>query len=143
LIYLIGSLRNPKVTELGRRLRADGYEVFDQWYASGPEADDKWKEYEVSCGHTFEEALAQDFARTVFEFDLSHIKASDTVVLVCPAGKSGHLEFGWAVRDGKKGYILLDPQVDRWDMMYQFAHRVLRTPEELITQLRRDDEERL
>ena len=48
VLYLIGSLRNPRVPELAKRLRQDnpGLEVFDDWYSAGIEADDYWKEYE-------------------------------------------------------------------------------------------------
>ncbi len=46
MIYLIGSLRNPNIPAIANELRTLGYEVFDDWYAAGPEADDYWKSYE-------------------------------------------------------------------------------------------------
>jgi len=39
-LYLIGSLRNPRVPEVAEILRWNGHLVFDDWYAAGPEADD-------------------------------------------------------------------------------------------------------
>ena len=54
MIYLIGSLKNPLVPKTGVLLRENGFEVFDDWYAAGPEADDMWQEYEQLKGiHLF------------------------------------------------------------------------------------------
>jgi hypothetical protein len=120
-LYLIGSLRNPLIPKIGNELRDAGHEVFDDWYAAGPEADDYWKEYEQARGRTFEEALKGEAARHVFSFDLDHLNDAEAVVLALPAGKSGHLELGFAIGKGKPGFILLPPDSDRWDVMYQFG----------------------
>jgi hypothetical protein len=45
----------------------------------------------------------------------------DTVVLCMPAGKSGHLEFGYCCGTGKRGFILFDQEPERYDVMYRFA----------------------
>lgn len=135
MIYLIGSLRNPEVPLIANSLRAEGHEVFDDWFAAGPEADDKWRDYEKSRGHSYLEALHGYAARNVFAFDKCHLQRASRVVLVLPAGKSGHLELGWALGRGIPGYILLDSP-DRWDVMYQFATAVVTSVEELIKELR-------
>lgn len=119
-LYLIGSLREPSVPITGARLRQAGFEVFDDWFAAGPEADDKWKEYEEARGRTYIEALEGYAARNVFDFDHRHITSSDAGVLALPAGKSGHTELGMMMGMGKRGYILLD-RPDRWDVMYRYA----------------------
>ena len=131
MIYLIGSLRNPKVPAVANALREAGQEVFDDWYAAGPEADDKWRDYERGRGHSFQEALRGFAARNVYLFDRRHLERADAVVLVLPAGKSGHLEFGWAIGKGKRGFILLDDP-ERWDVMYQFADGICGSVEELV-----------
>jgi hypothetical protein len=120
-LYLIGSLRNPSIPTIGNDLRAAGHEVFDDWHAAGPEADDYWKDYEQARGRTFEEALNGEAARHVFSFDLYHLNDADAAVLVLPAGKSGHLELGYIIGQDKPGFILLPPDSDRWDVMYQFG----------------------
>jgi hypothetical protein len=130
MIYLIGSLRNPQIVEIANQIRSAGFEVFDDWYAAGPEADDMWKEYEQSRGHSYLQALNGYAARNVFAFDKRHLERADTVVLALPAGKSGHLELGWSLGKGKRGYILLD-NPDRWDVMYQFADGVFTSVEDL------------
>src|ERR1700679_1549583 len=109
-IYVIGSLRNPKVPELAGRLRREGHFVFDDWYAAGEKADDEWQKYEQQRGHSYSEALRGYAARHVFSFDYKHLDEATDVVLVTPAGKGGHLELGWAIGRGKKGYILLDKE---------------------------------
>jgi hypothetical protein len=138
MIYLIGSLRNPEVPKLANRIRETGFEVFDDWYSAGPEADDKWRDYEKAKGHSFIEGLSGEAAKNVFNFDKRHIEASSSVILALPAGKSGHLELGWALGLGKRGYILLDSP-ERWDIMYQFATAVFDSEKDLIERLKEDE----
>jgi hypothetical protein len=137
LIYLIGSLRNKEIPELGKWFRSQGFEVFDDWFAAGPEADDYWRTYEKNKGLSYEEALRGWAAKNVFAFDHKHLDRSDIVVLALPAGKSGHLELGYAIGRGKPGYILLDQDYDRWDVMYQFAKGVYFDKEKLVDELRK------
>lgn len=134
-IYLIGSLRNPKIPELGNAIRALGLEAFDDWHAAGPEADDKWKEYETARGRTYAEALKGHAAAHVFSFDKHHLDRCDSAVLVLPAGRSGHLELGYMAGAGKPTYVLFDQDYDRWDVMYQFATDVFFNQEELLKTL--------
>lgn len=137
-IYIIGSLRNPCIPQVAKAIRdaMPGIEVFDDWYAAGPEADDYWKKYEQERGRSYDEALEGYAARNVYAFDKRHIDASTDVVLVLPAGKSGHLEFGYSIGQGKKGHILLEPDTDRWDVMYQFATSVQHDLDGLIKALK-------
>jgi nucleoside 2-deoxyribosyltransferase len=134
-VYVIGSLRNPKIPEIANKIREAGFEVFDDWYAAGPEADDKWKEYERGRGRDYIEALGGHAATHVYEFDKRHLDSADAVVLALPAGKSGHLELGYSLGTGKPGYILLEEGNDRWDVMYKFADGVYDSTERLIYQL--------
>jgi len=122
------------VPEVSRELRAAGIDVFADWYAAGPNADDCWRDYERSQGYDFEEALRRPAAQNVFEFDKRHLLASDAVVLLCPAGKSGFLELGWSLGRGTPGYILLD-NPERWDVMFQFATGVFSSLNDLCNEL--------
>jgi hypothetical protein len=122
VIYLIGSLRNPRLPELGIRLRAYGFDIFDDWFAAGPEADDCWQKYEQERGRSFGEALNSPAANNVFNFDKRWLDKANTVVLMMPAGKSGHLEFGYSIGRGARGFVFFpDGEPERWDVMYQFA----------------------
>ncbi len=135
-VYLIGSLRNPVVPEVAAYLRDGGFEVFDDWYAAGPEADDYWQKYETQRGHTYAEALKGYAAKHVYEFDLWHLNRCDIGVLLLPAGKSGHLELGYMIGQGKPGFVLFDKVPDRYDVMYQFAQSIAMSKEELLEQLK-------
>lgn len=133
-IYIIGSLRNPEIPTIGNAIRQLGYDVFDDWNAAGPTADDCRKEYEQSRGNDYRTALTGWAAKHVFEFDLHHLNRCDASVLVLPAGRSGHLELGYIIGRGKTGYVLLDTP-DRWDVMYQFAHGVFFSMQEFLEAL--------
>lgn len=131
-IYLIGSLRNPEIPRIANLLRDETqHEIFDDWYAVGPEADDYWKAYEEGRGRSYSEALSGYAARHIFNFDKHHLDTADAAVLVYPAGKSAHLELGYMVGRSKPTIILLD-RPDRWDVMVQFAGAVVDTEEGLI-----------
>lgn len=131
-IYVIGSLRNPKIPEVGAVLRGFGHEVFDDWYAAGPEADDYWAAYERGRGKDMRTALKTWAAQNTLAFDRKHLERADAVVLVMPAGKSGHLELGYAIGKGAKGFVLLDGEPERWDCMYGFAENVAYTIDQLV-----------
>lgn len=124
MIYLIGSLRNPAIPQIANAIREHGYEVFDDWYAAGPEADDYWQKYENARGHSIVEALTGFAARNVYTFDRRHLDLANAAVLVLPAGKSGHLELGYMLGCGKRGYVLFHEEPERYDVMYQFASGV-------------------
>lgn len=136
IVYLIGSLRNPEIPKIAAALRLAGYDVFDDWFAAGPIADDCWRDYEVSRGHSFAEALDGYAAKHVLNFDLTHLNRSQAGVLVLPAGKSGHMELGYLLGQGKQGYILLDAQPERFDVMYGLATKVVSSVNELIEAMR-------
>lgn len=131
----MGSMRNTKVPEVAAALRAIGWDAFDDWYSPGPETDDKWQEYEKLRGRTYREALYGYHARDVFEFDKKHLDRCDVGVLVLPAGKSAHIELGYLVGSGKRAYILLDGEPERFDLMYQFATAVCTSVDELLREL--------
>jgi nucleoside 2-deoxyribosyltransferase len=135
-VYVIGSLRNPKIPEIANKIREAGLEAFDDWFAAGEEADDKWKAYEQGRSRSYQEALSGHAATHVYEFDKTHLDSADAVVLVLPAGRSGHLELGYCLGKGTPGYILLDDtESDRWDVMYKFADGVYDSTDRLIYQL--------
>jgi len=136
-IYLIGSLRNENVPVLARELREElKIEVFDDWFSPGPKADDYWRDFEHIRGSSYKQALNNWAAKHVFEFDKFHIDRLPIGVLYMPAGKSGHLELGYMLGKGKKGYILFDKEPERWDVMYQFATDVFFDKKELIEALK-------
>jgi hypothetical protein len=123
-IYLVGSLRNPQVPVVAAYLRTLGHEVFDEWWIAGPKADDYWQRYHQARGHSLLQALDAYHAWHVFEYDRSHLNRCTAGVLVLPVGRSGHLELGYLIGQGKPCHILLDKDPERWDVMYRFARGV-------------------
>lgn len=138
VIYVIGSMRNPLVIDVAAQLRHVGFDVFDDWYAPGPEADDFWQSYAKHRGQTYKEALSDYHARHVFEFDKFHLDRAEVAVLVMPAGRSAHIELGYMVGQGKKAYVLFDTEPERYDIMYNFATGVCFSVPELLTTIKED-----
>jgi hypothetical protein len=121
LIYLIGSLRNPEIPKIGNRIRELGYDVFDDWHAGGPEADDEWQRYERERGRSYDQALLGRHAEEMFNIDYRYLNRCHGACLVLPAGKSGHLEMGYVIGMGKPGWIVYPEEPERYDLMYRFA----------------------
>ena len=132
--YLVGSLRNPMIPTIAQRLRDVGVDVFDDWYAAGPEADDIWRKYEEQRGRSYAQALEEGWHTShVFQYDKYHLDRCESGVLVLPCGRSGHLELGYLLGQGKPGYILLDDP-DRWDVLYRFTTRVVTSIPDLVAE---------
>ncbi len=125
------------MVEIGNKLESEGFDVFLDWYAPGKDTDDFWRDYTKARGRTYIQALKEPAATHVFNFDYHYLSKADTVVLLLPAGKSCHLEFGWAIGKGKKGYILFDSIPERYDIMYKFATDLFMNIEDLIKELNR------
>jgi hypothetical protein len=136
-IYLIGSLRNPKIVGLAQTIRGLGFDVFDDFMAAGKDADDSWRDYEKARGHSYKEALQGHAAKHVFAFDLHHLNRCHIAVLLMPAGKSGHLELGYMLGKGKPGFILFDEDPERYDVMIQFCNAVLFSEQDLLAELKK------
>ena len=137
-IYIIGSLRNPEIPKIENYLREQGIDTFAEWFGAGEIADDRWMEYQKGLGHNFQQALESYAAQNVFHFDKTHLDRCDAAVLILPAGKSGHMELGYTLGRGKRGFILMDKEPERYDVMYNFATAVCLTKEELVEKIKQN-----
>ena len=131
----MGALKNIKVPHIGNELREMGFDVFDDWFSPGPEADDFWRKYEKVKNVSYKEALKGWAAKHIFEFDKYHLDRCDMAVMIMPAGKSCHLELGYMIGCGKPCWVLFDNEPERWDIMYQFATDVFFDLNELKDEL--------
>lgn len=134
-MYIIGSLRNPEIPVIANTLNSLGLEAFSDWFGAGPIADDSWKEHELLRGRKYAEALKGYSAKHIFEFDKYHLNRCDSALLVMPAGKSGHLELGYASGLGKPTFVLFDEEPDRWDIMYGFTEGVFFSLDAFISEI--------
>jgi len=136
-IYLIGALANPEIPHIATKLRSEGFDVFDDWWSAGPLADSYLLDYAKKRNLNYKAALQTYAAKHIFEFDKLHLDRCDTAIMVMKAGKSAHLELGYAAGRGKKTYILFDKEPSRVDIMYQFANNIFFNVEELIDELKK------
>ena len=137
VLYLIGSLRNPELPNIALRIRELGFEVYDDWYSVGPEADDRWKDYEEARQRSYLSALEGYHARQTFEMDRYHLNRAHGGVLILPAGKSGHLELGYLTGQKKPGFVLIPPDQtpDRYDIMTCFGEVICNSLGSLLSEI--------
>ena len=118
-VYLCGALKNDSIRELAWHLRTNfSYDVFDDWHSAHVEADQLlWAYHRDWRGHSVAEALRGPVATMIRDFDKKHIDSSSVVVLVAPAGKSAHMEIGYAIGQGKGTIYYYPEEPDRFDIM--------------------------
>jgi hypothetical protein len=63
-------------------------------------------------------------AVAAFNVDKERLNWADTAVMVLPAGRSCHMEFGYMRGQHKNCHILMTQEPDRYDLMYRFAHGI-------------------
>lgn len=140
-IYIIGALKNREIMNLANEIRVLGFDVFDDWLTPGPEADSFLLQYEKNRNHSYKEALRGYAAQHIFYFDKKHIDRCDMAIMVMPCGKSGHLELGYVLGCGKKGFILFESEPERMDLMYNFASDVFFNKQDLFAALRLENKQ--
>lgn len=73
--------------------------------------------------------LKSDIVMHIFSEDLEAERASKNLLLVLPAGKSGHIEAGIAYGMGKKCYAI--GEYDATDSLYNIFEKIFKSEEEL------------
>ena len=145
VIYLIGSLKNENIPVLANKLRKEfgpDVDVFDSWYYPSPDADEWLHKCCKERGLSYKETLQDWGAQHVFEFDKSHLNRATDVVLVMPAGKSGHLELGYSKGLSKRGFVYFENgSPEKVDIMYLFADDLFFSYDELVAGLKSYDTE--
>jgi len=129
-------MKNPQIPLLDNKLKADGFEVFSEWYAPGKNADDEWQAYCRIKGMTYKQALDSPHAWNVFNFDKRYLDKASSAVLVAPAGKSAHTELGYMRGQGKPAFVYMEGEPDRYELMLRFATSVCTSYDELVEKLR-------
>ncbi|WP_195724211.1 hypothetical protein [Paenibacillus monticola] len=133
-IYLASSWKNAELVKYFKgELQANGHEV-DAF--CDPEAGrfvfsfDKLPKVEEMNAQT---VLQESIVKRAFYEDKKWLDWADTVLLILPAGKSAHLEAGYAAGAGKRLIIYQDefPAGD-FDVMYGFADLITSYLSEVI-----------
>ena len=111
-------------------------EIFDRYdisyYYKNQNVNDKQQEFEKLD-------LKSDIVLNIFNQDMMAEKNSDNLLLVLPAGKSGHIEAGVAYGLGKKCYAI--GEYDTTDSLYNIFEKIFSNEEELIEFLKRQRNE--
>ncbi|AEG60036.1 hypothetical protein [Desulforamulus ruminis] len=131
-IYVVSSWKNVSmVRSLTDYLRRNGHEVDDFTDDSRGRYVFHWSEVgdiqELDAINFLKDRRAQ----RAFEEDKKWIDWADAVILVLPAGRSAHLEAGYAKGKGKLLVILGEFPKGEFDVMYGFADLLTRDHEEV------------
>ena len=150
-LYLASSWRNAEaVLELEHFLKILGFEVYCFANPNAGHFSFNIAETLTNKGYSLIDvdaisalshpAIAEEF-KAAFKCDKEGIDWCDTLILCMPAGKSSHLEAGYAKDTGKLLFIywMSDPIKGEFDNMYQFADGMYRMEEltDLVDNLRR------
>lgn len=110
-IYVASSWRNVLQPAIVHALRRCGHEVYDFRHpAPGNDGfawsdiDPDWKSWSPEA---YRAALQHPIAEAGYGLDIGALRACDAVVYLLPCGRSASWEFGYAMGQGKKGYVLL------------------------------------
>ena len=145
-IYVASSWRNtfqPMAVHVLRTV--ENFEVYDFRHPRPGERGFAWSDIDGEwlrwTPDRYIEALEDPVAVAGFNSDLDAMKWADTFVLVMPAGRSAHLELGWAAGAGKETVILLDEEGFEPELMYKLADHVVTTMSDVLDVLWVSDEE--
>ena len=140
-IYIASSWKNQGLARLvAEYLRDIGYPVDCFCDPSSGRYVFHWRELvdkeEDLMAHDAISFLCDSRTRRAFDEDKKWIDWSDVVVLVLPAGRSAHLEAGYAKGQGKLLFILGGFSKGEFDVMYGFANGLFRFEDNGLWQLR-------
>lgn len=121
-IYIASSWKNAtNVRKLATMLEEEGHQVYD--------FTDEKKHFSFNLNALTNRAEIEyiNFLKTIseskmaFEVDKEGLDWCDTVIMLHPCGRSSHLELGYAIGKGKRGYIFGDLPKGEYDCMYHFV----------------------
>jgi hypothetical protein len=114
-IYVASSWRNELQPLIVRALRGLEHDVYDFRHPKPGDDGFRWSEVGGPAGYRhgdricpaqYRQMLAHPRAAEGYESDISHVRDCDAVVYVLPCGRSASWEFGYAMGQGKRGYVV-------------------------------------
>ena len=136
-IYVASSWRNLLQPVIVLALRRCGHEVYD--FKNPRENDNGFSWKEVMPGYelggkvepeAYRAGLQHPIAKAGYASDIHALRWCDAVVYVMPCGRSASWEFGYAMGQGKKGYVVMFAE-DEPDLMFSEA-KILTTMNDLF-----------
>ncbi len=109
-IYVASSWRNAFQPAIVVALRRCGHDVYDFRNPSPTDKGFSWSDihpdWENWTTEQYRDALNHPCAESGYANDINALRDCDAVVYVLPCGKSASWEFGYAMGQGKKGYVI-------------------------------------
>ena len=123
-IYVASSWRNFLQPGIVHALRQCGHEVYDfknpapgnkgfAWSSIDPD----WQNWTPDA---YRSALQHPIAVKGYGYDIDALRACEACVLVLPSGRSASWEFGYAMGQGKHGYVVQLDAIEP-ELMYREA----------------------
>lgn len=114
-IYVASSWRNLLQPGIVHALKRCGHEVYDFRKPAPGDNGFRWSEidpnWESWTPEQYRTALDHPIAQRGYGYDIAALRACEAVVFVLPCGRSASWEFGYAMGQGKAGYVVqLEPQ---------------------------------
>lgn len=143
-IYTASSWRNKYYESVVKRLKEEGFEVYDFRNAISTEGqrlafdwkqiDPDWEKWDIE---KYLDVLEyNELSRNAFKSDLRGMQEADVCLLILPCGKSSHLEAGYMRGMGKTLYIYM-PELERAELTYKLANLIYVDLDQLISDLKR------
>lgn len=123
-IYVASSWRNLLQPGIVLALRRCGHEVYDFRHPSVDNKGFAWSDIDPNwqrwTPEQYRKALQHPIAIHGYGLDIAALRACDACVLVLPSGRSASWEFGYAMGQGKRGYVVQFDGIEP-ELMYREA----------------------
>ena len=137
-IYVASSWRNLLHAGIVHALRRCGHEVYDFKNPGPGDTGFGWKQVMPGYGgpgskvspEEYRSGLAHPIAKAGYANDIGALRWCEAVVYVMPCGRSASWEFGYAMGQGKLGYVVMLSD-DEPDLMFSDA-KLITTMDELF-----------
>ena len=134
---MASSWRNPRYPQVVAEIQNAGFEVYDFRHPPDINAGFNWHEidpnWEKWSMKQFIKALNHPLPCRAFKSDTGGMAWANICVLVCPCGRSSHIEAGYMKGQGKPVIVLLDEE--RPELSYKLFDKICVTTSEVIEAL--------
>ena len=126
-IYVASSWRNYLQPGIVLALRKCGHEVYDFRNPAPNNNGFKWQQVNINWNpgddvstEEYRKMLNHPIAIEGYKLDIEALRSCDAVAYVLPCGKSASWEFGYAMGQGKPGYVIRFDETEP-DLMFREA----------------------